>query len=129
MCVWVGECVGERGVGRCVFRNMVFFDRMGIGDSGMSGSNMVKCGAFIVLVCVWVDCGNVYVRGDEVIRIGLSVVLVSGGVSLGSVLSVSVVVSRRGGRDVVDVGERSPDGMKAAAAQFSGFWEWWVVDS
>jgi len=53
-----------------VFTNIGFLEIMGIGDRGVSGSFMVKYGSFI-LVCVCVDCGKVYVRGDEVIRSGL----------------------------------------------------------
>lgn len=75
MCVRVGECVGEKGLGSCVFTNKGFLDRMGIGDRGMSGSFMVKYETFI-LVCLCVDCGKTYVRGDEVIWIGLNGVFV-----------------------------------------------------
>ena len=36
------------GLGSCVCRNNGLLERIGIGDTGTSGTFMVSCGAFIV---------------------------------------------------------------------------------
>jgi hypothetical protein len=86
-------CGGDSGFGSWVCKNKGFFDRIGIGDRGVTSKE----------VSLYIDCGNECVKGDVVMCM-----------SVGVVVSDDVV-----GDNFSGVGERAPGGMTAAAAQLS----------
>ena len=69
-----------------------------------------------------------YVKGDEVIMTGLYTAFVCGVSSSVPVLLDRVVVSGRCEWSFVGVGERTPEGIEAAAAQFAEVWECWEAE-